>query len=208
MTPPDQPARAQPGALMKLAIDFAPLLIFFLTNSFAPGPKNSRIFVATGAFMAATLIAMLVSRWKAGRVSPMLWFSGVMVIVFGGLTLWLHDQTFIMVKPTIYYVVLAAILFFGLKTGKPTIELVLGSAYPGLSSRGWQLLTRNWAFFFVAMAIANEIVRTRFTEWWVSYKLFGALPATLIFALANMPMLLRHGMAVGDAETQAPPPQG
>ena len=208
MTTPDPLPRRQPGAVMKLAIDFAPLIIFFLTNSFAPGPKDSRIFVATGAFMVATLVAMLVSRLQSGRISAMLWFSGVMVVVFGGLTLWLHDQTFIMVKPTIYYVVLASILFFGLRTGKPTIELVLGAAYPGLSALGWRLLTRNWAFFFVGMAIANEIVRTRFTDWWVSYKLFGALPATLLFALANMPMLMRHGMAIGDAEAQTPPPQG
>src|SRR3546814_2111901 len=94
--------------------------------------------------MAATAVAMLVSKMKMGRVSPMLWLSGVMVLGFGGLTLWLHNETFIKVKPTIVYVMFASILFFGLISGKPTLKIVLETAYPGLDEAGWHKLTRNW----------------------------------------------------------------
>jgi intracellular septation protein len=207
MTDPTQKPR-QIGPGLRLAIDFGPLIVFFLANAFAPVPKITRIFAATAAFMVATAIAMGISLAKSGRISPMLLFSGVMVLVMGGVTLWLHDDTFIKIKPTIYYVFVAAILFFGLFTGRPTLELVLGSAYPGLSPKGWSLLTRNWAFFFVAMAIANEAVwRHTTTDFWVGYKLWGAIPATLIFAAANIPMLTKHGLGAETSEA-AVPPQG
>lgn len=195
----------------KLAIDFAPLLLFFVVNMVAPVSALEKIFVATGAFMLATIVAMIWSKLASGSISIMLWFNGAMVVVFGGATLWLHDATFIKVKPTIYYVMLASILFFGLLTKRPTLKLVLGSAYPGLTERGWQLLSRNWAWFFVAMAIANEAVwRHTTTDAWVAYKLWGALPATIIFALANVPLLMRHGMGddAAGAEVAQTPPEG
>jgi intracellular septation protein len=152
------------------------------------------------------LLVFFVAYW---RISPMLWFSGVMVLGFGGLTIWLHDDTFIKIKPTIYYAMVAGILFFGLATGRPTLKLVLGSAYPGLSERGWALLSRNWAIFFVAMAFANEAVwRNTTTDFWLGYKLWGALPATLLFAGANIPMLMKHGLNSEAAETPKLPPQG
>jgi len=204
MTEPSKPREI--GAGMRLAIDLGPLIVFFVTNAFAPVPKLTRIFVATGAFMVATAIAMGISLAKSGRISPMLLFSGAMVLVMGGITLWLHDDTFIKIKPTIYYTVVAAILCFGLWTNRPTLELVLGSAYPGLSPRGWQLLTRNWACFFVAMAVANELVwRHTTTDFWVGYKLWGAIPATLVFAAANIPMLTKHGLGTSEAEKTVPP---
>ncbi len=201
------------GAAPKLAIDFGPLLIFFLVNLLAPVEPLQKVFVATGAFMVATIAAMIFSRIAAGGVSIMLWFNGAMVIVFGGLTLWLHDATFIKVKPTIYYAMLAAILFFGLLTGRPVLKMVLGAAYPGLTERGWRLLSRNWAWFFVAMAIANEGVwRHVGTDRWVAYKLWIVLPATLVFAAANIPMLMRNGMAdegeAADDEIGQVPPVG
>jgi intracellular septation protein len=131
------------------------------------------------------------------------------VLGFGGLTIWLHDDTFIKIKPTIYYAMVSAILMFGLATGRPTLKLVLGSAYPGLSERGWTLLSRNWAGFFLVMAIANEAVwRSTTTDFWLGYKLWGALPATLLFAAANIPMLLKHGLSNEAAEATKLPPQG
>ena len=102
---------------LKLALDFGPLAVFFLANAFAPVAKEQRIFVATAAFMAAIAVAVIVSRWRTGQVAPMLWFTAAIVAVFGGLTLWLHDETFIKVKPTIIYLTFAGLLGFGLATG-------------------------------------------------------------------------------------------
>lgn len=199
---------ASPGA--KLAIDLGPLLVFFLVNGFAPVPGMLKIFYATGAFMAAMLVAMMISQFRYRHISPMLWFSGVMVVVLGAFTIWLHDETFIKLKPTIYYTIAAGLLLFGLLTKRNLLQSVLGSAYPGLSERGWQILTRNWILFFVAMAIVNEAVwRTTSTDFWVAFKLWGALPATFVFALANVPMLMRHGLQLekGKEEPPIPPTQ-
>jgi intracellular septation protein A len=132
------------------------LLVFFLVNGFAPVPSMLRIFYATGAFMAAMMVAMLISQIKYKHISPLLWFSGVTVVVLGGITIWLHDETFIKIKPTIYYAVVAGLLLFGLYTKRNLLQMVLGSAYPGLSEHGWRVLTRNWALFFIAMALINE----------------------------------------------------
>jgi intracellular septation protein len=139
----------------------------------------------------------------------MLWFSGAAVLILGGITLWLRDETFIKIKPTIYYCVVAALLLFGLRTRRNLLEMVLGSVYPGLSERGWRLLTRNWAIFFLVMAALNEAVwRNSSTDFWVGFKLWGFLPATFLFAIANVPMLVRNGMQLdGKDEPPVPPTQ-
>ncbi|MDQ8755362.1 septation protein A [Sphingosinicella sp. LHD-64] len=196
-----------PGAGARLLIDLGPLVVFFVTNFFAPVPDTIKIFVATGAFMIAMMVAMLISQIKYRHISPLLWFSGLMVVVLGGLTIWLHNETFIKIKPTIYYLIVAALLIFGMTTGRNLLKMVLGTAYPGLSDRGWQLLTRNWAAFFIVMAVLNEAIwRTQTTDFWVGFKLWFFLPATLVFAAANVPMLMRHGLALEEAETDAPVP--
>ena len=200
-------APKQDGSASQLLIDVGPLLIFFVANFFAPVAPALKIFVATGAFMAAMVAAMLYSAIRFHRISPMLWFSGVLVVVMGGVTLWLHNETFIKVKPTLYYLLIAAILGFGLLKDKPLLKAVLGGSYPGLDSAGWTKLTRNWVFFFIAMAITNEIVwRNSSTDFWVSFKLWGAIPLTFLFALANVPMLVRHGMNLKEAQPQEPGP--
>lgn len=194
--------KASPG--VKLAIDLGPLIVFFAVNALAG------IFAATGAFMAAIAVAMIVSKFRFGHISPMLWFSGVMVLLLGGVTIWLHDETFIKVKPTIYYSIVAAILLFGLITRRNLLESVLGSAYPGLSERGWRILTRNWVIFFIVMAGVNELVwRTTSTDFWIGFKIWGFLPATFLFALAHVPMLMRHGVEFdkGKEEPPIPPTQ-
>lgn len=201
---PGQKQGRDPGPLVKLAIDLGPLLIYLVAYWF-----TKQIILSTGIFMAATAASIIASKLLHGKVSAMLWFSGAMVLVLGGLTIWLGDATFIKMKPTIYYLLVAAILSFGLYSGRPTLKLVLGQAYPGLTDTGWTKLTRNWAFFFVAMAIANEAVwRHSSMEFWLGYKLWGAMPATLIFALANIPMLMKHGLNAEKAEDVALPPQG
>jgi intracellular septation protein len=198
--------KPKPSTGATLAIDYGPLVLFFLTNFLAPVPDALRIFVATGVFMAAMLVAMLISQIRYGRISPLLWFSGLMVVVLGGVTIWLHDESFIKIKPTIYYGFVAALLLFGLRTKRNLLKLALGTAYPGLSERGWNLLTRNWIVFFAAMAVLNEAIwRTTSTDFWAASKLWLFIPATFVFILANMPMLMRHGLALEEPAKEPPP---
>ena len=198
--------KAEPAGLSRLLIDIGPLVIFFVTNFLAPVPGPLKIFVATGAFMAAMIAAMIYSQVRYRSISPLLLFSGVMVVVLGGLTIWLHNETFIKIKPTIYYALVAGLLAFGLRTGRPFLKIVLGSAYPGLDDGGWRLLTRNWALFFAFMAVLNEAVwRNSTTDFWVGFKLWGAIPLTFLFAALNVPMLLRHGLTKDEAEAATEP---
>ncbi|WP_233151068.1 inner membrane-spanning protein YciB [Sphingomonas mollis] len=206
---------------LRMGVDYAPLVVFFLVNFLAPAEPMmrlvaqfsgmlsdmdrlgalviARVICATTAFVIATIIAIIVSKVKLGSVSPMLWISGVLVVIFGGLTVYFHDPRFIQMKPTIVYATFASVLGFGLITGRPLLEGLLGSAYPGLSALGWRKLTRNWMIFFVAMAILNEIVwRNAGWDFWVGFKLWGAIPLTLGFAIANLPMLMRHGLQAGE----------
>ena len=197
----------EPQGGAKLLIDLGPLLVFFLVNFLAPVPQVLKLFVATGAFMVAMVVAMIFSALRYGKISPLLWFSGVMVVVLGGLTIWLHQDWIIKMKPTFYYTLVAGLLWFGLATGRPLLQRGLGSTYPGLDERGWNKLTRNWALFFAFMAVLNELVwRNSTTNFWVGFKLWGALPLTFLFAAANIPMLLRHGLMKEDAVPAEPGP--
>jgi intracellular septation protein len=199
--------QAEPQGAGKLLIDLGPLLIFFIANFLAPVPSVLKIFVATGAFMIAMVAAMIFSALRYGRISPLLWFSGVMVVILGGLTIVLHKAWIIKMKPTFYYVLVSGLLFFGLATDRPLLKQVLGSTYPGLSEDGWKKLTRNWAIFFALMAVLNEAVwRNSSTDFWVGFKLWGALPLTFLFAAANIPMLLKHGLMKEDAKPAEPGP--
>ena len=200
-------SKAEPQGGAKLLIDLGPLLVFFLVNFLAPVPAVMKIFVATGAFMVAMVAAMLFSAIRYQRISPLLWFSGIMVVILGGLTIWLHDVSFIKMKPTLYYALVAGLLAFGLATDRPLLQRVLGSTYPGLDENGWTKLTRNWALFFAFMACLNEAVwRNSSTSFWIGFKLWGALPLTFLFAAANIPMLLRHGLMKEDAVPAEPGP--
>ena len=200
-------AAREPAGGSKLLIDLGPLLVFFAVNFLAPVPPLTKIFVATGAFMIAMVAAMLYSAIRFRHISPLLWFSGVMVVILGGLTIWLHNETFIKVKPTLYYLLVAGLLGFGLWRDKPLLKLVLGSAYPGLTDEGWRKLTRNWAGFFLFMAALNELVwRNSSTDFWVGFKLWGAIPLTFLFAAVNIPMLLKHGLTQDAAEPKEPGP--
>jgi len=192
--------RKELGAGMRLLLDVGPLLLFFAANA------KFGIFAATGVFIVAIIVAMMVSLVLTRHVTALQLFSAVMVVVMGGLTLYFHNETFIKIKPTIYYAFVAVVLGYGYFANKPVLKSVLGSAYPGLDATGWAKLTRNWALFFLAMGIANEAVwRTQTTEFWISYKLWGAMPATLLFAFANVPMLMRHGLTKDEAVAASEP---
>ena len=195
---------AGPGAGARLLIDLGPLIVFFVTNFFAPVPDTLKIFVATGAFMIAILIAMGASLYLYRRVSPMMWISAVLVVGFGGLTLWFHDQRFIQIKPTLIYTGFALLLFGGLAAGKPLLKYVFGPVFEGLSELGWKKISRNWAIFFAAMAVMNEVLRATVTfETWLTIKVWGVTFLAFAFGAANVPMLLRHGLTIADPE---PPP--
>ncbi|KQM98391.1 septation protein A [Sphingomonas sp. Leaf25] len=194
-----------------MALDYGPLGVFFVANLLAsklslPDMVDSlaQVIIASIAFMIASLVSIIVSKWKTGHVSPMLWLSAGLVIVFGALTLYFRDDTFLKMKPTIVYAMFASILTFGVVTGRPLLQQMLETAYPGLSATGWRKLTVNWAGFFAFMAVLNEVV-WRHSSWdfWVGFKLWGAVPLTLLFAGANIPMLLRHGLQL---EKDAPLP--
>lgn len=200
--------QTSPG--LRLALDYGPLLVFFALNFLAPGEAMARIIVATIGFMAAMVAALVLSWVKTRHISPMLWITGVLVIVFGGLTVYFHDDRFIKMKPTFVYAIFAAVLGFGMATGRPLLQSLLESAYPGLNAQGWRKLTRNWAIFFVFMALLNEAVwRNVSTDVWVGFKLWGAIPLTLLFAIANVPMLMRHGLMLdkGEAVVEELPPE-
>ncbi len=192
----------------RMLIDFGPLLVFFAVNYLYPSESElQKALAATAAFMVSMAIAMGLSFWKAGRISPMLWISGGLVLVFGSLTIYFHDQTWIQIKPTVVYTMFATVLAYGLITNKPLLQMLLESAYPGLSARGWRLLTINWVIFFVAMAVMNEVAR-QMLSWdaWLNYKAWGVTGMTFVFALANVPMLMKHGL---QTQKDAPlPPEG
>ncbi len=199
--PGKKPRQMSSGA--RLAIDYGPLLLFFAVNFLAPGLPIVRLMAATVAFIIGIGVAVGFSLAMTRRVSPMLLLTAVLVIVFGGLTIYFHDPRFIQIKPTIIYGILAALLAFGLITGKPLLEQVLGTAYPGLSDLGWRKLTINWMCYFIVMAVLNEIVRHYFSQdFWVGFKLWGVIPLTFLFAIANVPMLLKHGL-----EMEPPKPE-
>lgn len=178
--------RRQLNPLLKLALDFGPLLLFFLTNS------KFGIFYATGVFMAAVLAALVVSYALIRRLPIMTVFSAIIVVIFGGLTIWLENDIFIKLKPTIIYLLFAGLLFGGLVMKKPLMEIVFDQMFR-LTEEGWRKLTIRWAVFFLVLAVLNEIVWRNFsTDTWVSFKVFGALPLTFVFAMLQVPLLNRY----------------
>jgi len=184
---PGEAASSQPALWPKLAIELGPLLVFFAGNAVAG------IYAGTASFMVATLISLAVARLRYHKLPVMPLVSGVIVLVFGGLTLYLRDDTFIKLKPTIVYSMFAVLLAAGLMLKKPLLELLFGPVF-ALTDEGWRKLTVRWAAFFIAMAIVNEIVWRNFsTDAWVSFKAFGFLPLTFLFALAQVPLMQRHG---------------
>lgn len=192
---------------LNFALDFGPLLVFFIAYKFGGSdtdPTQGPI-IGTGVFMVAIAIAVAVSKWKLGRVSPMLWLSAVLVVGFGALTLWFRDPKFIQIKPTLIYMFFAALLIGGVLRGKAMLKYVLEAAYDGLTDAGWLKLSLNWGLFFLALAAANEVMRATLTfDTWLSIKVWGVTALTFLFAMANIPMLMRHGLKLGD-DTEVPP---
>ena len=177
--------KTQPHPLFKLATELGPLLVFFVANA------RYHLFVATGAFMVAIVVAMVASYVVTRHVPLMALVTGAVVLVFGTLTLVLHDETFIKVKPTIIYSLFALVLGGGLLFGRSFIAILFDQMF-NLTPQGWRILTLRWALFFFAMAILNEVVwRTQSTDFWVGFKAFGVIPLTMAFAVFQMPLIKR-----------------
>ena len=208
-SPPDPAGKPAHNGNLSLALDFGPLLVFFLAYKF------QGMIAGTAAFMVAISAAVIISKTKLGRVSPMLWLSAVLILFFGSLTIYFRDERFIQIKPTIIYSFFAAMLLIGLARGKPLLKYLLQAAYDGLSDEGWMKLSRNWAIFFIAMAAANEIMRATMSfDSWLAVKVWGVTIISFLFAAANIPMLIKYGLkldkgeSVEEAAAQGDPPQG
>ena len=194
-------ARAEPPWL-RPATDYGPIAVFFIAYVVAD------LLWATGALMAATAVALALSLAIARRVPLMPLITAGVVAVFGGLTLALQDETFIKMKPTIVQVLFAAILLGGLAFGRPLLKPLMGAAW-AMDERGWHKLTLRFALFFLAMAGLNELVwRTQSTDVWVSFKVFGILGLTLVFAVAQTPLMRRHHLESGAAGSCEPASPG
>ena len=224
---PAQPERGFGGAPKKakqgwlnIAVDYGPVLVFFLSyRHFSPSNHNDAIgemlavIKSTAAFMLAAITALAVSRWRLGRISPMLWLSTLLIVGFGGLTILLRDPVWIQVKPTAIYLLFGITLLVGAARGRPFLKYLLEAAFEGLSDAGWLKLSRNWGFFFLALAVLNEVLRQFYNVangnfgTWISLKLWLFMPLSFLFTFTQLPMLLRHGlMQEAEGDVLAEPP--
>lgn len=189
--------------LLKMALELGPLLVFFFANARGEWLASQfpvltefggPIFIATGLFMIATAVALTVS-WLLTRKLPMMpLISGIVVFVFGALTLWLQNDTFIKMKPTIVNALFGSILLGGLLFGQSLLGYVFNSAFK-LTDEGWRKLTLRWGVFFLFLAVLNEVVwRTVSTDTWVAFKVWGTMPITILFTMAQMPLIMKHSV--------------
>lgn len=180
-----KPQAANPP-LTKLLLDLGPLILFFGVNALYG------IFAATGVFMVTVVAALAASRWLYGTIEMMPLVTAVIVLIFGGLTIYLQNETFIKMKPTVVYLLFAAILLAGIALKRVFLKMLMGEMFQ-LTDEGWLKLTYRWAAFFVVMAVLNEIVwRSVSTDTWVSFKVFGLFPLTLLFAGLQVGLLQKY----------------
>jgi intracellular septation protein len=191
--PDKRDSREAAQSSAKVLIDFGPLVAFFVTYYVAERYQPELgIYWATGVLMAATVTALVASRLLLGRLSLPPLVTAALVVVFGGLTIWLQDPRFVMMKPTIINLLFAGVLAFGLVTGRPLLKMMMGEALK-LTDQGWHRLSVRWFGFFVAMAALNEVVWRNFSQpTWVTFKAWGILPLTLLFAVAQLSLIKRH----------------
>jgi len=209
-------AKRKPSGWLNLLVDYGPILVFFVVYKWfapageSPGSEILAVIRSTGAFIVAALIALGFSKWKLGRVSPMLWLSTALIVIFGGITIWTGEEWVIQTKPTVLYSLFALALIVGWLRGRALLQFLLEAAFEGLDQKGWLKLSRNWGFFFVFLAVLNEVLRAQlsFVDWlWAKFWVF--MPLSFLFTFTQIPMLLRHGLAaegVREEEGTPPPP--
>lgn len=206
---------------LNLLVDYGPVLVFFLVYRQYSPPTDQHdavgevlaVIKGTAAFMLAAIVALGLSKWKLGKVSPMLWLSTVLIVGFGGLTILLRDPIFIQLKPTAIYLLFAGVLLAGVWKGKALLKYLLEAAFEGLDEQGWLKLSRNWGLFFLFLAGLNEVLRHIYNVQngnfgtWISLKLWVFMPLSFLFTFAQLPMLLRHGlMKEAEEEVLSDPP--
>lgn len=183
--------------LTKLALELGPLVVFFIANA------RADIFVATAWFMGAMTVSLVLSWFILKKIPIMPLVTGAVVLVFGGLTLWLQDDTFIKIKPTITNVLFGSVLLGGLLFGQSLLKYVFGEVYK-LKPEGWWKLTLNWGLFFFVLAVINEVLWRNFsTDFWVAFKVWGVMPLTVLFSMSQLPLLNKYAP---DTETPPAPP--
>jgi intracellular septation protein len=201
--PASEPKKAPAkGGIAQLLVDLGPVLVFMISYRVAGSrvPEGEAIYWATGVFLAATALALAYAWFVQRRVPPPLIVTAIIVTLFGGLTIALHDPVFIKIKPTIVNAVYAAFIFGGLLLGKNVWKLLFQETFPPLPDSAWNTFAIRWGLFFVFLAGLNEYIWRNFSEaFWVDFKFFGMIPLTFVFMLANMPLLMKH-MPKDDAE--------
>ena len=213
----DASAKKPKSGWMNVLVDYGPLLVFFVTyRAYSPDGEDAAaeilaVIRGTGAFIVAALAALAISKWRLGKVSPMLWLSTALIVGFGALTIFFGDPTFVQLKPTIIYVAFGIVLLAGYWKGEALLKVLLEAAFEGLSDEGWLKLSRNWGVFFLALAALNETLRMTLSFGdWLAAKLWVFLPLSFLFTFTQLPMLLRHGLTTEGAkeEETTPPPTG
>ncbi len=200
---PNDPKRKEINPMLKLLLELGPLVIFFFTNArgeqlaeFFPtlAELGGPIFIATAFFMVAITLSLSLSLYLTGKLPIMPMVTGIVVLVFGGLTLYLQDDLFIKLKPTIVNVLFGSILLGGLYFGKSLLGYVFDSVFK-LDAEGWRILTFRWGVFFLCLAVINEIVWRNFsTDFWVSFKVWGMMPISMVFTFSQMPLISKHSI--------------
>lgn len=204
--------KKQGSGWLNVVVDYGPLLVFLgVYKYYSPEETDAIAEVAavirgTLAFMVAAIIALAFSKFRLGKVSPMLWFSTALIVGFGGLTIFFGDPTFVQLKPTIIYSLFGVALLAGFWRGKALLRVLLEAAFEGLSDNGWMKLSRNWGVFFLFLALLNEGLRYFYNvendtfETWLWAKFWVFMPLTFLFTFSQIPMLLKHGLDVGQED--------
>lgn len=210
-----EPTKKHGSGWLNVLVDYGPLVVFLGTYKYfspdepEPIAELAAVIRGTLAFIIAAVTALAFSKWRLGKISPMLWFSTALIVGFGALTIFFGDPTFVQIKPTIIYTVFGVALLAGVWRGKALLKILLSAAFEGLTDAGWLKLSRNWGVFFLFFAVLNQTL-VHFLSFgdWLWAKLWVFMPLTFLYTFTQIPMLLRHGLDVGleeEAATEQPP---